>query len=38
MGVGVLVDVWEGKVGDERGESKGVGGVPAQEVLVLQVC
>ena len=39
MGVGVRIDVWEGKAGDERGErSRGAGGVPAQEVLVLQTC
>ena len=39
MGVEMRVDVWEGKAGDERGErSRGAGGVPAQEVLVLQVC
>ena len=39
VGVEMCVDVWEGKAGDGRGErSKGVGGVPAQEVLVLQVC
>ncbi len=39
VGVEMCVDVWEGKAGDERGErSRGVRGVPAQEVLVLQVC
>ena len=39
MGVGVSVDVWEGKAGDERGErSGGEGGVLVEEVLVLQTC
>ena len=39
MSVEMCVDVWEGEAGDKRGErSRGVGGVPAQEVLVLQVC
>ena len=32
-------DIWKGEVGDGKGErSAGAGGVPVEEVLVLQTC